>query len=350
MDDDNPAPRLLTRPGEGIYNDQAGTLAANSPFQTVWLDEEDRDRALDDVAALAKQRGVTASPVVFEGNAPADVRDNPDLAAALRATPASRPALARAWLGSPNSIKGPTEAAFQRQSGNHLLVVGQSPERTRTVLGLALLSLATQYRAQDAQFVVLDPLPPDTPGGNLFQRLAAIVPHEVKLATPGDVAEIASGLAADLAARAADHGRSAPSRFVLIHDLQRFKALRQEDDFRFSLDDDSTAGQSPSAVFAELLGEGSVAGIHVLAAIDTWNNVSRWIPRKLLGEFELRVLFQMSANDSANLIDSPAASMLGLHRALVHNEHLGTLETFRPYALPDDDWFREAAGLLPSRR
>jgi len=35
MDDTNPAPRLLSRPGEGIYNDIAGALEGNSPFQTV---------------------------------------------------------------------------------------------------------------------------------------------------------------------------------------------------------------------------------------------------------------------------------------------------------------------------
>ena len=86
----------------------------------------------------------------------------------------------------------------------------------------------------------------------------------------------------------------------------------------------------------------------VIAAIDTWNNVSRWVPRKLLGEFEMRVLFQMSANDSANLIDSPAASTLGMHRALFHNEHYGTLETFRPYAMPDQGWLEEVAAEFTS--
>ena len=39
MDDSNPAPRLLSRPGEGIYNDAAGALAGNSPFQPVWLSD-----------------------------------------------------------------------------------------------------------------------------------------------------------------------------------------------------------------------------------------------------------------------------------------------------------------------
>jgi hypothetical protein len=79
----------------------------------------------------------------------------------------------------------------------------------------------------------------------------------------------------------------------------------------------------------------------LLVGIDTWNNVGRWLPRKTMAEFEMRVLYQMSANDSANLVDSPAASTLGLHRALLYNEALGTVETFRPYAEPDAAWWDE---------
>ena len=63
----------------------------------------------------------------------------------------------------------------------------------------------------------------------------------------------------------------------------------------------------------------------------------------------MRVLFQMSANDSASLIDSPKASNLGLHRALLYNEQAGTLETFRPYAAPDSRWFENVAALLAAR-
>jgi len=70
----------------------------------------------------------------------------------------------------------------------------------------------------------------------------------------------------------------------------------------------------------------------VLVSVDTWGNVGRWIPRKMLSDFQMRVLFQMSGNDSAALIDTPAAGNLGLHRALLYNEAMGSLETFRPYA------------------
>ena len=340
MDDDNPAPRLLTRPGEGIYNDQAGALAANSPFQIVWLPEDERDAVLDRVAALAaKQSSLPPPPIVFEGNAPADVRDNTQLAALLRQRPAKRPQSAHAWLGAPNSIKGPTEALFQRQSGSHLLAIGQSTERTLTLLAVALVSLAAQYPDDQAEFVVLDPHGSEPDADGVFQKLAAMLPGRIKVGGPAEVAELMAGLEKDLAARTPTSGRGAPELFLIVHELQRFKALRPEDEFRFSMDDEPAA--SPSKVLADLLGEGGPCGMHVLATTDTWNNVSRWIPRKLMAEFEMRVLYQMSANDSANLIDSPAATTLGLHRALFFNEHLGTLETFRPYAMPDDAWFGE---------
>ena len=96
----------------------------------------------------------------------------------------------------------------------------------------------------------------------------------------------------------------------------------------------------------DLVCEGASLGLHVLASVDTLNNVNRFLSRKALSEFEMRVVFQMSANDSAALVDSPAAGTLGLHRALFYNEHEGYLETFRPYALPDGGWIEEARANL----
>ena len=344
MDDDNPAPRLLTRPGEGIYNDQAGALAANSPFQIVWLPEDERDAALDQVNALASRHGkVPPSPIVFEGNAPADVRDNMELKNLILSRSTSRPVTARAWLGAPNSIKGPTEAQFQRQSGSHLLVVGQSAERALSLLAISIVSLAAQYPPEQVEFVILDPHAYDNGADGFFQKLAAVLPHQIRIGGPAETPALLAELSKELEARGPSSGRDAPEVFLIVHDLQRFKSLRPDDEFRFSLDDDASAGATPSQAFANLLGEGGPVGMHVLAATDTWNNVSRWIPRKLMAEFEMRVLFQMSANDSSNLIDSPAATALGLHRALFHNEHFGTLETFRPYAMPDGEWLEEIA-------
>ena len=49
----------------------------------------------------------------------------------------------------------------------------------------------------------------------------------------------------------------------------------------------------------------------------------------------------MSANDSSNLIDSPAANKLGFNRALIYSEEQGVMEKFRPYAPPPAEWINQ---------
>src|SRR5213079_2345637 len=105
-----------------------------------------RDALLDEVHHLAEQHGNGhPGPIVFEGNAPADIRENYLLRSVLAKTPLAPPSTARAWLGAPNSIKGPTEVIFQRQSGNHLLIVGQRDEAALAMLGVSLVSMAAQH-------------------------------------------------------------------------------------------------------------------------------------------------------------------------------------------------------------
>ena len=48
----------------------------------------------------------------------------------------------------------------------------------------------------------------------------------------------------------------------------------------------------------------------------------------------MRVLFQMSPTDSGHMLDAPAASKLGAHRALFPSEEQNRLEKFRPYGIP----------------
>jgi DNA segregation ATPase FtsK/SpoIIIE, S-DNA-T family len=341
MDQDNAAPRLLSRPGEGIYNDTAGSIEGNSPFQAVWLPDTVRDAALKKIRDRAdKMPNEYPGPIVFEGNAPADVRDNLPLRMALETVPATPPVQARVWLGAPNSIKGPTEAVFLRQSGGNLLVVAQSEERATTILAVALVSLAAQLPRDAARFVLFDNTPSGFPQREFLEHAAEAIPHEVAWANNGNLSETMSGLEDELKKRGENTSAAAPEIFVLIQGIHNFKKLRQEDEFNFS---SSNAESSPAATFLNLITEGPARGIHIIVTCDTYNNVGRFLGRKALSEFEMRVVFQMSATDSASLIDAPNASTLGLHRALFYNEREGSLETFRPYAQPDNGWIEEIA-------
>ncbi len=382
MDQDNPAPRLLTRPGEGIYNDAAGSIEGNSPFQAVWLPEEVRDGYLAKIRERADEKKFPG-PFVFEGNAPAEVRENLFLNELLKSwkslslapvggegrgegasvrdgrTPHPAPlpskgrgeqipAQSRIWLGAPNSIKGPTEAVFLRQSGSNLLIVGQSEERELTLLSVALVSLAAQFAKDAARFVVLESAPSGFPERDFLERVIRAVPHQIVQAGNSNLAETMGALAEELKKRAADESVAAPETFVLIHGLPNFKKLRQEDEFSFSSGD--SGAPNPAAILQSFISDGPAHGIHTIATCDTYNNVVRFLGRKTLAEFEMRVLFQMSASDSASLVESPDASTLGLHRALYYNDREGYTEIFRPYSRPGNEWVEETAGLLAHRQ
>lgn len=350
MDEGNAAPKWLSRPGEGVYNDSGGAPEGNRPFQTVWLSDAERDVRLEQIRRLTdKAHWPSKSPVVFEGNAPADIAENSLLAAALKGDWSEMAGGVRAWLGAPNAIKGPTEAVFELQNGSNLLILGQNEETAFSLVLCSVISLSAQYPAGGAQFWILDSIPAHAPHREFMDRLAAMLPHPVRTLKDADLETLVGEVDEERRRREAN-GNSSPAVFVVVVGLQSFKKLRPEDEFRFSAEDDDGESGKPAAALDRIVRGGGGLGIQVIATVDTYNNLQRFLSRKTLSEFEMRVLLQMSANDSAALIDSARANQLGLHRALFCHERKGWLETFRPYALPKSDWLAEAESLLSRRR
>ena len=155
-------------------------------------------------------------------------------------------------------------------------------------------------------------------------------------------------LTAESQRRLSDDNLKAPAIYLLIFGLQRYRILRRNDDgFSFSMDQD--AKPQPDKQFAEILREGPPVGIHTVIWSDTLAAVERTLDRQSVREFDNRVLFQMSAADSSNLIDSPVANNLGYHRALFYSDEQGILEKFRPYAPPEKAYFQQVQEDLQSR-
>jgi hypothetical protein len=347
LSDDNAAARLLSRPGEAIYNDMSGRIEGNNPFQIVWLPDEVEERHLKAVAERAGREGwEPREPMtVFEGNVPAEIRHNVPLRKRL-----AQPFIpeeeggAAVWVGEANAIKGPTEVRFRRQGGGNLLITGQHRESALSVMLASAVSLAAAYPPGRIRFKVLDGTPPELAHGRRPSELAEVLPHEVDGVEHSRIAEVMEELEAEVKGRM-DGTRKADDRiFLYIYDLQRFRKLRQGDEFSFSAE----AGEKPTPdrCFATVLTEGPPQGIHTVVWCDSLTNLNRTLSRKMLKEFEMRVLFQMSASDSSELIDTPAASKLGLYRGLLFQEESGSVEKFRPYALPDAERLEEIRGAL----
>ena len=340
LGDNNSAARLLTRPGEAIYNDAGGAVENNSPFQISWLSDEDRENALKRTRKLADERNEQSPSVaVFEGNAPAELANNRELAEQLKTQPSltSSPPMVAAAIGEAVAIKPPTSIALRRRAGSNVMLVGQQEEQAMAVLATIALSTSAQTPTKNGtKFYVLDSTPVDSA---LFGKLPGLVKS---LPQPGvdvgyrDVPTTINALADELKERqASDETRE--TILVLINGLQRYRELRKtEENFSFSMDaDDAPKAAAADKSFAELIKEGPAFGIHVVAWIDTVAALDRTFDRTMLREFDHRILFQMSAADSAHLIDSAAGNKLGVHRAIYFSEEQGIIEKFRPYGMPE---------------
>jgi len=356
LSEDNTAARLLSRPGEAIYNDANGLVEGNHPFQVVWLDDAKRETYLGWMQVWADEyqlrqgggqsRGESRWPdaVVFEGNVAADPTLNAEFLAATRnlvhpveATTAKSGGMIRScWLGEAVAMTGPTELQFGPRDGGPLLVIGRDEDAALGVLSSGILALAGQ--GSDARFVILDGSLPDSLPARTWQGLAALIPN-MKVVGPRDSAAALQDVLDQMHARHDDLG--API-FVIAFDMARFRDLRKSDDeFGGFGGFDKAKTVSPSALFAEIVKDGPAAGVFPFVWCDGYQTAQRWLGRELLTRFEVRVLFAMNANDSSNLIDSPAAGRLGPNRALLYRGDMGTLDKFRPYKAPSPSWLEE---------
>jgi hypothetical protein len=257
---------------------------------------------------MATQRQIeTPPPIVFEGSAAADLTENELLIKAVETSPyAQPPAALPAWLGSAVAIKPPTEAVFRPQGGSNLLIVGQHDEMGLGTLASSVLSLAAQLgpiggrasliapssesTARLKRFYILDGMRSDSPDADYWKRLGGLEPLDAAILEPRDAVRVMTELAEEVNRRLASGEPGGEPVFLVIYNLARFRDLKKGDDYSF---DDSGAGGGKQ--LTTVLREGPPVGVHTLLWCDSYNNVNRWLDRQALRDFEMRVLFQMSA-------------------------------------------------------
>lgn len=278
---DNDAARLLTRPGEAVYNDAGGAPGHNVRFQAAWLMREEREQR---VAALAQRD--PRRPLVFDGNRPADLAAHLAFGALLRA-PAPNPAPV-AWLGEPTTLD-PALATlrFRRQARAHLLVVGTdeaAAARIALVVGVAA-------HLQGARVRLADLAAADAPGRDALDLLARVAPAE-------PVAPLIAEVSAELSARRdarADGAAAAPPWIVVLHGLPRARGLERQ-------------GLKPSvagAQLAQVLAEGAELGLHVVMWGDTLAGLGRVLASADLHELAARLA--LGASEASRVLGTPTA-------------------------------------------
>ena len=150
LSENNIAPRMLSRPGEAIYNDANGA-ARGQPLLPGRLALRRAPRGPPERAARTVAN-TEAGPFAHARSSSKET-PRPIWLATLFSGAASRRHLARITafgpgLGGRGDLdQGPDSALFRRQGGNNLLIVGQNEEAALGVSIAVLISLAAQFPA-----------------------------------------------------------------------------------------------------------------------------------------------------------------------------------------------------------
>ena len=149
--------------------------------------------------------GSTPASNHLRGGRPGVLSRNPLLQARLAPNhwpPHLAPALA--WLGDSIQIKNPTSAAFQRKSGNNLLIVGQDPALAGGILASSVIGLAAHFAPEgpsSARFYILDGSPQNSPAAGLFHAIGKSLPHPLQIGGTGELSAILTELVGEIERR-----------------------------------------------------------------------------------------------------------------------------------------------------
>lgn len=350
--DDNPEARLLSRPGEAIYNDQRGLIEGNHRFQVADMgDDETRESIIRQylVPRVDAWRGERRRPIIFEGHRPARLEECAPLANVLNVT--AWPESARfvdIWLGEPIALRPPSAVRFLRQGGANLLMVMKDEGQAISLMQAGLLALAAQLSPTAAGFHIADMSSADGIWAGSFEHLANSLPHRKNVVGRRGLASTIEGIGRELDRRLDVETAQAENIFLMLVGLHRMHDLREGEGSSWSGTDTQPELRQ---TFAKILREGPEVGIHTLIWTDSQSSAARVFDRRMLGDCSRRVVGPMSEQDSLALIDEPAAGRLDKPHRLIRfdEDRPGELEVFRPYVAAKSDWFIAAARQITAR-
>ncbi len=352
--EDNPAAARLKHPGQAIYNDAGGRIEGNQPMQIGWLSKVQQQSWLAAMEGGYQNADSTTNTlgraVVYDGNRPATWNNENAKRAVNESRTKVNPDAVWCVVGESVAISPAVTFPLTNQAGRNVLIVGGVDAVAASVMSTLSASFVRHcQRAQPALraqvFIAQAAKPTDAKALQMPERLKQY-PCDLKVADARGVDGMLKELHNMLKLRIENPDDVATQIPVLLNLVQlgRLRTLRREDEYGMGSFGEAEA--TPDKQLEEILRDGPSHNMHVVLWAENYSTVNRWLSRTAMREIEVRLLMQMGANDSTNLIESVAASRLGEKVMLAHDEATGQSQGFRPFdfdtltALPE--WIKSS--------
>jgi hypothetical protein len=334
--DDNPAAARLKNPGQAIYNDAGGRIEGNQPMQIGWLSKSQQQIWLAEIGKgyinTDSTTNILGRSVVYDGNRAATWTEENANRAVNEAKRDVNPEAIWCVVGESVAISPAITFPLTNQAGRNVLIVGGVDAIAASVMSVITASFVRHFMGDKlAQiFVAQAAKPTDARALQLPERWKHL-PCELKISDVRGVDGMLKELHQMLKLRIEQPDDASTQAPVLVNLIQlgRLRSLRREDEY--GMGSFGEADLTPDRQLEEILRDGPSHHMHVVIWAENYSTANRWLSRTAMREIEIRLLMQMGANDSTNLIESVAASRLGENVMLVHDEATSQDQGFRPF-------------------
>jgi len=329
--------QYLTHHGEGILNPSGGAVEANERFKGALITEDERMRRLELLREKADQEGHLRRPLVFEGNAAADLEIiRPSQFCEEISSSGAAPLRLR--VGTPMTIHGTADLELRRESGANVMLIsrdargdGVAVDRMHSVPhGLVVTAIASAA-CSPAIIDIVDFTPIDDGLDEAVRPLAEA--NRITVHRRRALREVITERLELVRARMAEDDMSASAALLVLFGVHRARDL-----------DASSAGfdgdQELLDGLEEILRDGPEFGVHTWIWSDSVSSLSRRLPSSSLREFSWRIATRMSPDDSQVLLGVEAAADLRNYQILIANDDIGVLRRCTGYSVPSAEWIR----------
>lgn len=359
--------------GKVVINDAAGDDGSNASGKVALLKDEEKTNVIQSLIEKSERTGVDLAAlgaVLFNGREQPALSGNPQIKClfarhprrpdakewqAFAQTPQHERGLGESewyageapaifWLGQEFNIHGQTRVILRRRQQEHLLIVGEAIEARLGLASVFLSLIPVNHRPDRTRLYVIDRSVVGSPWNGVLEEISTEILRPLGCdlsfsSSAKDLQPFLSQIFAEWQRRsemAEEEVLSEPPVYLLIHDAHRLTQLEKEAG-RHGLKEPSEAG----ALLSQLLAKGSELGIHCILTYNGVRPLQQVFDAAEINQFRHRVAFQMTEDESFDLLRSRQAALLqeGGKKpilALYANPVQNLAVRFKPYCFFDN--------------
>lgn len=323
---DNAEAKYLSRPGEGIYNSQNGSVIGNRKFQTYWLETKEHDEILNEVSRFALQNAQSKKSVVFrEDLVPSFVESY----ASSRFEKSKKEIV----FGQPYGFEEFARLKLQKTDAANLLICGNAQLLAGQIMSIFLLSLALD-RSSKKSFYLYSGGESDESALSEYAEVLKGCDVDLLLLTKRNIPEVFTTLNQKIEHAIAEDSKMEHEHYVFIDNGYKMKSLRKDVD-----EYGSGRLSDEGALLSGIINKGSEFGVHSFVYVESMKHFDMIFEYSTLkNDFNNLVALQMSEDDSQKLAGNYNAANLTQETAIFIVDDANTEVKFRPFELPATSW------------